>query len=64
MSYGHDALDKASHAASEAYKAGSEEADRKGLKPEGDETLAQKVSAVAGKAVEAAKDNAKKEGLV
>ncbi|WP_285295797.1 DUF3618 domain-containing protein [Aureimonas altamirensis] len=64
ISYGHDALDKAGHAASEAYKAGSEEADRKGLKPEGGETLAQKVSAVAGKAAEAAKDHAKKEGLV
>lgn len=64
MDYGRDALDKAGHAASEAYKAGSEEADRKGLKLEGEETLAQKVSAVAGKAVEAAKDDAKKEGLV
>ncbi|MFD2238874.1 DUF3618 domain-containing protein [Aureimonas populi] len=65
VDYGRDALSKAEHVASEAYKAGSEEAERKGLKPQGEgETLAEKASSVVGKAVDAAKDDARKEGLV
>ncbi len=65
LDYGRDALDKAEHVAGEAYRAASEEAEAKGLKPGSDgETLAQKASSVIERATEAAKDDARKEGLI
>lgn len=64
LEYGQEALKKAETIATEAYEAGSAEADEKGLKPVGEgETIAQKVSSVAEKAAGAAKDAARKEGL-
>lgn len=65
VDYGREALDKVQNVASEAYKAGSEEADRQGLKTGNDDrkTLAERASAVAAKAAGAAKDEAEKEGL-
>ncbi|MCB8840076.1 DUF3618 domain-containing protein [Aurantimonas sp. VKM B-3413] len=62
---GRDTLHRAEHVAERAYQAGSEEADAKGLKPkpgEG-ETLAEKVGDVGRAASDAAKSEAKKEGL-
>lgn len=66
LDYGREGVRKAETVASEAYKAGTEEADRKGLKPEGSggETIAEKVSSVAAKVGEAAQDSARKEGLI
>jgi len=64
MGYGRETLDKATNIAERAFQAGDEEAGRQGLKPEGQgDTLAEKVSAVAGAAVDTAKQEAKKEGL-
>ena len=62
---GRDTLHRAEHVAERAYEAGSEEAEAKGLKPkpgEG-ETLAQKAGDVGRAAHDAAKSEAKKEGL-
>lgn len=65
LEYGREGLHKAEAVATEAYRAGSEEAENKGLKPQGQgETLAEKVSSVASRAGEAAKEGAKKEGLL
>ena len=65
LDYGRDTLHKAEHVAGEAYRAADEEAENKGLKPSGEgETLAQKASSVIGRAGEAAKDDARKEGLI
>jgi len=64
MGYGRETLDKATNIAERALQAGEDEAGRQGLKPEGQgDTLAEKVSAVAGAAVGTAKEEAKKEGL-
>ena len=50
--------------AEKAYEAGSAEAEKSGLLPDGDgETVAEKVSNIASAAVDTAKDEAKKEGL-
>lgn len=64
LDYGREGVRKAETIATEAYKAGTEEADRKGLKPEGGETIAEKVSSVAAKTGEAAQESARKEGLI
>lgn len=55
---GRDVAEKAKGAAESAYRAGSEEADAKGLKPDAasGETLAQKVSSVAHAAAGAARE--------
>lgn len=64
LGYGRETLDKATHVAERAFEAGDAEAEKRGLKPTGQgETLAEKVSAVAGAAVDTAKDEVRKEGL-
>lgn len=64
--YGEDVAERAGHVAEKAYEAASEEADRKGLKPQDDasgETLAEKAGDVVKTAADEAKTEAKKEGL-
>ena len=62
--YGADVAERAGNVAEKAYEAGSEEAGKSGLLPDGDsETVAEKVSNIASAAVDTAKDEAKKEGL-
>jgi hypothetical protein len=63
--YGEDVAGRFGHVAEKAYEAASEEAENKGLTPEGGsgETLAEKAGDVVKAAADKAKTEAKKEGL-
>ena len=62
--FGNDVIDRAGHVAKTAMQAADDKAGEVGLKPEGGETLADKVASVAGAAVDAAKQDAEKQGLL
>ncbi|MDF3073660.1 MAG: hypothetical protein K0S54_1327 [Alphaproteobacteria bacterium] len=62
--FGEDVVHRAGHVAKTAMRAADEKAGEVGLKPEGGQTLAEKVSSVAGAAVDAGKEDAEKQGLL
>jgi hypothetical protein len=62
--FGEDVVDRAGHVATSAMRAADEKAGEVGLKPDGDQTMAEKISSVAEAAVGAARDDAKKQGLL
>ncbi|KQT43060.1 hypothetical protein ASG43_16175 [Aureimonas sp. Leaf454] len=65
VDYGKGAVESAKHVAEETYRAASEEADARGLKPSNEsETIVEKVSGVVRTAADTARSEAKKEGLV
>lgn len=64
LDYGEKAVKSAEHVANEAWRAADRKAGEVGLKPEGDTTIAEKVSEVADAALTAAKTDAEKQGLI
>jgi hypothetical protein len=62
--FGEDVVDRAGHVAKTAMRAADQQAGEVGLKPDGGQTVAEKVSSVAGAAVDAAKEDAEKQGLL
>ncbi|MGE0658187.1 MAG: DUF3618 domain-containing protein [Reyranellaceae bacterium] len=63
IDYGKDAASRAGHLAKEAYRAADRAAEKEGLKPDGEKTLAERASSVATSAIDAAKDDARKQDL-